>query len=664
MATYLDPIIWPEFWGDFKVYHKMQPLWLPEDVITPSDVPPSHFILADVEGSLREVYSPQGDPLPETLMLDTTLYLEASRQRAFLTTLRGQPFLLVSEPIEDGASHPMGSLVMLVPLDSRFLVASQQAVPDAQSIAAILDPESQRILSSSAPKLIGRNNSVDALRKDYVVTAQSFFDYSDSDLNMLYATLVPRDGFTATSDAILELERRQRAMGTAGIIAVFVLLFVLVSGRINRVMRRLQEFSAKALGQKEPIQSLPGNRLLLLDDRIREVIDLVLKVRDETRTRHESEIQQVESLRVAVMEASLDGIATIDKNGVVIDFNPTAQKLFGKSHQQALGEKLADLIFDADSAKKFGRLLYACLSKQLKQEEVFRHELTAMDNEGQELSVDVKIKPVLLNDELLYTVYIRDITGQRRIEDALRQRQNELVHVARLSTMGEMSTGIAHELNQPLSAIANYSNGCIRRLRTGNDDKSAILQALEQIASQATRAAAIIKRLRSLVTRQHMVRNVRNLNELVNEVCDLFAYDLRKHQVVLLKTLHPQPLLVKVDSVQIQQALLNLMRNAVDSMLDKPATDRRLVVACGERHGTAYITVTDTGSGISEKSMDHLFDPFYTTKVSGMGMGLAITQTIVDDHQGKIFAKSLGGKGSHFTIELPINIEAMEPLAS
>jgi len=769
MAAYLEPVIWSEEGDDLKVYMSRQPPWLPRGRVWRDVAQPSHLILADPEGGLREVYSLSGDPLPQELHEDPAIYLAASSQRAFLTNMDEQPYLVVSEPVQDVSFYPMGSLVILVALDSAFLAASQQSVQSSQSIAAIMDPSAQVILSSSDPLQVEAGTNVESLRGEFLVTAQSFFDYDDSDLNMLYATLMPRASFLATSQAVLDLERRQRAMGAAGIVAVFVLMFVLVSSRINRLLRRLQDFARRALGEKVDHVSGTGNQLMMLEERIREVIELVLRAREETRTRHETEVRQVESLRAAVMEASVDSIVTIDAKGMIIDFNPTAQKIFRRSLHEAVGMRLTDLVFDRISAARFDDLLYMCLADPHSEETPLRHELTAIGPDDRTFTVEVAIKPVLLEQELLFTVYIRDvaerkareaeirslaafpeespspvlringrgvityanapsfalldywgcrpmqtlplywreqveavlrtgrdremeistehgqysllmtpvpdlgyvniyardITEQRHVEDALQQRQDELVHVARLSTMGEMSTGIAHELNQPLSAIVNFANGCARRLRLDIGGKEELLSALSQIAAQANRAAEIIKRLRSLVTRQHMVRNEVDLNHLVKEVCDLLAHDLRKQEIAIERRLHQGSLLVHVDTVQIEQCLLNLVRNALDSMRERIPLERRLVISSGlQSDGMAYVSVQDNGSGIKPADMEHLFDAFFTTKETGMGMGLAITQTIVEDHHGRIRADSWPGKGSTFTIELPPSVETAESLAS
>jgi PAS domain S-box-containing protein len=769
MAAYLEPLVWNDKESiELREYHLEQPLWLPRGRIWRDIAQPSHLILADRAGGLREVYSLSGEPLPPSLLEDPPLYLEASRQRAFLSIMDKQPYLLVSEPIEDSFYYPMGSLVILVPIDGAFLAASQQSVQSAQSIAALVDPDAQLIVSSSDPLLIEVDTSVEELEQDYLVTARSFFDYADSDLNLLFATVMPRSAFRETVQAVIDLERSQRAMGAAGIVVAFVLVFVLLSSRINRLLLRLQEFSRRALGERGETPT-SGNQLLMLEERIREVIELVLRAREETRTRHETKVQQLENLRAGVMEASVDSIVTIDAKGKVIDFNPTAQATFGRTLEDVRGLALADFVFDAASASRFKELLHHCLTDPDCEEAPLRHELTAIGPDERPLLVEVAIKPVLLEQELLFTVYIhdiaerkareteiralaafpeespspvlrinargvityanapsfalldywkcrpmqtlpvywrdqvtavlrtgsnremeistesgiysllmtpvqdlgyvniyaRDVTEQRRMEDALQQRQDELVHVARLSTMGEMSTGIAHELNQPLSAIANFANGCARRLRLDIGGKEELLTALSQISAQADRAAEIIKRLRSLVTRQHVVRSQVDLNHLILEVCEVLAHDLRKNEIAMERRLFPGELHVRVDAVQIEQAVLNLMRNALDSMSDRPPPERRLAITSGmQEDGMVYVSVQDNGNGIRPADMEHLFDAFFTTKETGMGMGLAITQTIVEEHRGRIHADSWPGKGSTFTIELPASIESAESLAS
>jgi PAS domain S-box-containing protein len=251
-------------------------------------------------------------------------------------------------------------------------------------------------------------------------------------------------------------------------------------------------------------------------------------------------------------------------------------------------------------------------------------------------------------------IYGRDITAVRRAEQQSRQHQAELVHVSRLSTMGEVATGMAHELNQPLSAIVNYANGCTRRMQSGAGQTEELLGALFQITSQARRASEIIRRLRALVGKQPPIRADVDLNHLVQEVCSFLEFETAKLGVQIEMDLAPEPITVHVDLVQIEQVLLNLLSNALDALEDTPEAERRLIIRTrGGVDGEARVSVEDSGPGMEPERLAHLFDPFFTTKEGGMGMGLTISQTILENHEGRIWAESEPGQGTVFHVALP-----------
>ena len=251
-------------------------------------------------------------------------------------------------------------------------------------------------------------------------------------------------------------------------------------------------------------------------------------------------------------------------------------------------------------------------------------------------------------------LYARDITAVRRAEQEARQHQAELVHVCRLSTMGEVATGMAHELNQPLAAIANYASGASRRLQGGTDDPAPLVEAMGQITSQARRAGEIIRRLRALVGKQAPSRSAADLNHLVREVCSFVEFETGRLGVRIVLDLTLGEILVEVDLVQIEQVLLNLLTNALDALEDVAAPQRNLRISTALRGGEAEVQVEDTGPGIAPEDLERLFEPFYSTKGTGMGMGLPISQTIVEDHGGRIWAESTLGQGTRFHLVLPV----------
>jgi C4-dicarboxylate-specific signal transduction histidine kinase len=222
--------------------------------------------------------------------------------------------------------------------------------------------------------------------------------------------------------------------------------------------------------------------------------------------------------------------------------------------------------------------------------------------------------------------------------------------------MGEMATGLAHELNQPLAAIVNFSSGCVRRLQSGIGGEAELVGAMSQITAQAERAGEIIKRLRVLVGKRPQEHTVVNLNHLVLEVASFVEYVANKYHVDVSLHLYPDPLPVEVDLVQIEQVLLNLIRNAVDAM-KQVKEERRKLELITQRQGEnqVEVIVKDSGPGIPPETLGQLFDAFFSTKEDGMGMGLSISRKIIESHSGQISASSELGKGAEFRIVLPSN---------
>jgi len=257
-------------------------------------------------------------------------------------------------------------------------------------------------------------------------------------------------------------------------------------------------------------------------------------------------------------------------------------------------------------------------------------------------------------------IYARDITAVRRAEQESRQHQAELVHVCRLSTMGEVATGMAHELNQPLSAIVNYANGCTRRLQGGAGQADELIGAMGQITAQAKRASEIIRRLRALVGKQPPIRTQADLNHLVREVCSFLEFETSRVGVQIQLDLDAEAIPVRVDLVQVEQVLLNLVGNALDALEERPESERRLRILTRMEADLAEVLVEDSGPGIAPDRLPILFDAFVTSKESGMGMGLAISQTIVENHDGRIWAESELGHGSTFHLTLPLSLDAKD----
>lgn len=247
-----------------------------------------------------------------------------------------------------------------------------------------------------------------------------------------------------------------------------------------------------------------------------------------------------------------------------------------------------------------------------------------------------------------------DVTDARRAEAEARESREQMMHVSRLATMGEMAAGISHELNQPLAAITTYAQAARRLLGAfGNADED-VTDALDQIAAQALRAGEIIRRLRSLVRNRESQRESTQINALIQELGTLTRADARLHDVrVTLELMEGLPAL-ELDTIQIQQVLLNLVRNAVQSLQHSESAEREVVIRTAlAADGDVEIRVCDTGSGVASDMLDRLFLPFATTKIDGTGLGLAISRSIIEAHKGKLTYEGNIPRGACFRIRLP-----------
>lgn len=249
---------------------------------------------------------------------------------------------------------------------------------------------------------------------------------------------------------------------------------------------------------------------------------------------------------------------------------------------------------------------------------------------------------------------IHDITDRRRAEDEARQMHDRIAHFGRISTMGEMAAGIAHEVNQPLTAIATYAQACQRLIGTGDYSEEEIAEALAHIGAQALRAGEVIRRLRTFVKNREVRRELIEANRLLEDVLTLAQTDARHNGVhITIETASEAPQ-VQADAVQIQQVILNLVRNSIDAMQGVPESRRHIVLRTHvDAEGDVEFMVADRGPGIDPATAAELFNPFFTTKPGGMGLGLSISRSIIRAHGGKLWCSANPGGGARFFFTLP-----------
>jgi len=372
----------------------------------------------------------------------------------------------------------------------------------------------------------------------------------------------------------------------------------------------------------------------------------------DTQMRAEEALRSREEHLRSILETVPDAMIVIDAFGVIQLFSRAAERMFGISQNEAIGQNVRVLMPEPDRSRHDSYL------------ERYRNHgepriigigriVAGRRADGSTFPMHLSVGEAKWGDRRYFTGFVRDLTEQQRTQASLDRMQAELTHVSRLSAMGEMASALAHELNQPLAAISNYMKGSRRLLASSADPNAGKIEtALDRAADQAIRAGQIIRRLRDFVLRGESERRVESVAKLVEEAAALALVGAREQGLVLKFALDPDCDRVVADRVQIQQVLVNLLRNAMEAMVESPR--RELVVSSGPvADGLVEIAVADTGQGLPEAVRSNLFQPFFTTKEAGMGVGLSISRTIVEAHGGKLSAEDNPAGGATFRLTLP-----------
>jgi two-component system, LuxR family, sensor kinase FixL len=353
----------------------------------------------------------------------------------------------------------------------------------------------------------------------------------------------------------------------------------------------------------------------------------------------------------SILDTVPDAMIVIDERGIVQSFSSAAERLFGRPANEVLGQNIK-LLMPSPYRENHDSYLERYLRTGERRIIGIGRVVVGERKDGSTFPMELAVGEMRSGDRRYFTGFIRDLTERQQTEARLQELQSELVHISRLTAMGEMASTLAHELNQPLSAIANYMKGSRRLLEASTDDRSAMLRdAMDKAADQALRAGQIIRRLRDFVARGESERRVESVKKLIEEASALALVGAKDQGVRVRFQFDPSVDLVLADKVQIQQVLLNLMRNAIEAM--EASQKRELVLSTlAADDDMLAVSVADTGSGIAPDTMSQLFQPFFTTKRHGMGVGLSISRTIVDAHGGRIEVNPNPGGGTVFRFTL------------
>ena len=406
-----------------------------------------------------------------------------------------------------------------------------------------------------------------------------------------------------------------------------------------------REGAEKWVWERGRVVDFRGDGVAVLEGFITDITDRKLA---------ETALMRAEAYAQAIVQSAVEGVITLDQAGIIESFNEAAGQMFGYSHGQVY-RKHCRLLFSPHFFQRFDEYFQRCRRRHSKAP--IEGELDGRHRDGGDFPTHLSINEIWDAEERKYVVLIRDLTNQRAAEKEVREQRELLAHVDRLNTLGEMAAGIAHEINQPLTAISMYAKSCVRLLQKSPQlSTQQVDEVLEKLSAQAHRAGAVIERMQQLTRRRESEREEVDCAILIDEVSRLAEVESRLLDFAIVTHIEEELPAVKCDPIQIQQVMLNLLRNGMEAMRCEPNTQHkqiRLEAHKFGRHGIE-IAIVDSGGGISDELAGQLYQPFTSTKKSGMGLGLSISRSIIAAHGGELkFANNDEG-GTTFSFVLPL----------
>jgi len=388
---------------------------------------------------------------------------------------------------------------------------------------------------------------------------------------------------------------------------------------------------------------------------------ILLEIEDVTeRKRREEALLASEAKLRAIVEAAAVGIVTIDEAGTVIAFNPAAERIFGHPASEVIGQNVSLLMpspYRNEHAEHLTRYLRTGVARIIGTS----REVVGRRKDGTTFPMELSIGEWHDGVPRGFVGIVQNISERKRAEEEAVRHQVELGRALRLGAMGELAAGLAHELNQPLSVVANTLETCVTRLRSGPVRASTLIRLLEQATSDVVRTGEIVRGVRELVQNRQPRRARADLRSVIDAVARLLAGELRAHRITLHLQLGSRELPVNIVRVQLEQVLLNVLQNAIEAIRAARGARREITLRATRRPaGVVGVAVHDTGTGISEGVARRMFQPLFTTKRGGLGMGLAISRSIIEAHDGRMEIVPGRGHRGGATLRFTLPLAAAE----
>lgn len=369
------------------------------------------------------------------------------------------------------------------------------------------------------------------------------------------------------------------------------------------------------------------------------------------------QLQERDAKLNSIFNASVEGIITVNMDNIIVSANAAVEAIFDYKPEELMGCNLNKLISPIPRIISETSLL-----NTVKHEGQIR-EIEGIHKNGSIVPLDLSIAQFSIDNERYFTHIVRDVSFRKFREQQDKKHLDELAHVTRLGLMGEMASGIAHEVNQPLAAISSYTQVSLNLINTGSPDLVKLAEILAKTQQQALRAGQIIHRMRAFVQYNSIHRSTVDLNTLIHDAVSLCSAELKQNSIVLKFELEDNLPPVYVDHIQIEQVLINLIRNSIEALRNLPTKHQPQLITV-QSHLTLgnmiQVRVKDNGPGLDDNQRQKILTPFYTTKTDGMGMGLSISRSLIESHEGELHFNSEPEKGTTFYFTLPLRRKSDE----
>lgn len=372
-----------------------------------------------------------------------------------------------------------------------------------------------------------------------------------------------------------------------------------------------------------------------------------------------AKIASADTLFHALISTVIDGIMVIDEKARVRVYNPACERLFGYKPEEVLGHNV-DMLMPEPYHSEHDSYLERYRNTDVPHIIGIGREVVGRRKDGSTFPMYLSVGQGEVLGQRIFVGVVSDISERHARDKRIQELQSELLHVTRMTAMGEMTSALAHEINQPLTALLNYTSAARHMAVNLGDSGTKLVDVLNRAIEQTERAGLIIRRLRNFIEKREPIRAAENINRVVEDAISLGFSGFRDTGTKWNLKLQPDIPSVLIDKIQIQQILVNLIRNATEAM--SGLSKRQLTIATTLDGGEVEIGISDTGTGLPEDIVSKLFHPFVTTKERGMGMGLSICHTIAEAHGGRLWLASNGKAGATFKLRLPVSgsAEVME----